>query len=248
MEQAGFWSRVGQLFRSSRRGGPVGGALGGLSSDGLLDDERSHNSGDVGRIGLTFSKRRQREQALEKLQEAYQQVAGLIQSILAHLQAQDRRSEQMADALTRMAETTDRISEAASAQSERLGAIAAQLETGNDRARRWEQVLSDLPKLAEGQREALSAIHQELQSSQEADRQMVETLGGFREAVTSWGESSTASTQALTELKEAASRRDEELNTLIATQSKRFTWLFVVTLVLAAAAIATGIIALLKQP
>ncbi len=246
MEQAGFWSRVGQLFRSSRRGEPVGGALGGLSSDGLLEDERSNNSGDVGRIGLTFSRRRQREQALEKLQEAYQQVAGLIQSILAHLQAQDRRSEQIADALTRMAETTNRISEAASAQSEQLGAIAAQLENGNDRARRWEQTLFDLPKLAEGQREALSAIRQELQSSQEADRQMVETLGGFREAVTFWGESSAASTQALTDLKEAASRRDEELNTLIATQSKRFTWLFVVTLVLAAAAIATGTIALMR--
>lgn len=246
MEHAGFWSRVGQWFRSSGRGEGGAGGLPGLAPDGLLEGEATDAPGGDRRTVLSFSKRRQREEALAQLNEAYQQVAGLIESILTHLQAQDHRSAQVADALTQLAETTDRISEAAAAQSEQLGAIATQLETSNDRVRRWEQTLFELPKLAEGQREALGAIRQELQSSQEADRRMVETLEGFREAVTSWGRSSAASTEVLKELKEAASRRDEDLNTLIAAQSRRFTWLFVVTLVLAAAAIATGIIALLR--
>jgi hypothetical protein len=75
---------------------------------------------------------------------------------------------------------------------------------------------------------------------------MVETLDGFREAVGSWGASSAAATQVLRELNEATSRRDEHLNTLIAAQGKRFTWLFIVTLALAVAAIVTGIITLIR--
>ena len=71
---------------------------------------------------------------------------------------------------------------------------------------------------------------------------MVRTLDGFRDAVTSWGESSAASTEALKDLKQAAAQRDDSLNSLISAQSRRFVWLFVVTLVLAAAAVTVAVL------
>ncbi len=179
MEQAGFWSRVGQWFKTSRRGDAPDVSLTRLPRGGLLGQEGPNPPADGLRTGLTFSRRRQREQAIEQLQEAYQQVAGLIESIVNHLQTQQERSGQVATALTRLAHTTTQVCEAAVAQSEQLGAIAAQLEAGNDRARRWEQTLFNLPKLAEGQREALTALRQELQAGQEADRRMIDTMEGL---------------------------------------------------------------------
>lgn len=45
-------------------------------------------------------------------------------------------------------------------------------------------------------------------------------------------------------LQEAAAQRDEHLTALMTGHSRRFTWFFVVTLVLAVAAITMGILAL----
>ncbi|MFQ5491787.1 MAG: hypothetical protein ACE5GE_13795, partial [Phycisphaerae bacterium] len=169
-----------------------------------------------------------------------------VESIQTHLQAQDQRSEQIAKVLGTLAESTARLSEAAGSQSEQLGSIAGHLEVNNDRARRWEQTLFEIPKLADAQREALTAIGQELKTGHQADQRISDALQGFRQAVTGWSEASSANAQALNDLKQAAARRDEDLNQLIAVQSKRYVGLFVVTLVLAAAAIGVGLIALLK--
>lgn len=245
MEQVGFWSRVGHWFRNAGRGEQAH-DLPGLSPDGLLGGDQPVGIGGDHRPALAFSRRRRREHAVEQLQQGYQQVVGLVQSIQQHHQAQDRRADQVITALTQLAQTTARISEAAASQSDKLGEIAAQLEAGNDRARRWEQPLMDIPKLANAQREALGAIGRELQAGQEADRRMIETLEGFRQAVSTWGASSAAATEVLKDLNEATCRRDEDLNTLIAAQNKRFTWLFIVTLLLAVAAIATGIMTRLR--
>ena len=179
------------------------------------------------------------------MQQGYLQVVALIDSIHNHLETQDQRTREIAGALNRLAETTSRLPEVAEAQTEKLGTIASQLETGNDRARRWEQTLFDLPRLADAQREALTAIGRELETAQQADRQMAGTLDGLRDALTAWGESSAASTEALRELQGTAARRDERLDALMTAQNKRFTWFFIMIAVLALAAIGTGIIALL---
>lgn len=247
MARGRFWGRVGRLFRSGGRTGPSGGDLPPVARDGLLQDDAAHSAGGGdGRPAGPLSRRRQREQALETLQEAYLQVVGLIGLIHKHLETQDRRTQAIADALGRLAETTSRLPEAAEAQTEKLGAIAAQIETGNDQARRWEQTLFELPKLADAQREALTAIGRELEAAQQTDGQMAETLDGLRAALTSWGESSVASTEAIKDLQATAARRDERLDTLMTAQNKRFTWFFVTMAVLALAAIGAGIIAMLK--
>jgi chromosome segregation ATPase len=248
MEHASIWTRMGQWFKAAGRGGQK---LPKVSSDGLLDDDEAFLGGDNGEAGDTavaapLTRRRQREQALEKLQQGYEQVIGLVDSIHTHLQAQDERTRQIAEALTRLANTTGRIPDAAEAQSQQLATIASQLEASNDRARRWEKTLFDLPKLAEAQRETLSGIGQELQSARQSDDRMAGTLDGLRDAVHSLGESSAASTRRLESLQEAASQRDESLHHLMKEQNKRFIWLFVVTLILAAAAIAIGVLALLR--
>ena len=250
MERVSVWTRMGHWLRSAGRGSS-GDDLPPVSSAGLLaDDDSGSTRGEAEANqngGLApLSRRRQREQSIQRLQEGYEQVVGLIGSIHSHLEKQDQRTRQIADALTQLAATTARLPAAAEAQSTQLATIAAQLEASNDRARRWEQTLFDLPKLAEAQREMLSSIGGELEAARQADVRMADTLGGLRDAVHSLGESSAASTRRLGDMQEAASRRDENLQNLMKEQNRRFIWLFVVTLVLAVGAIATGAVALLR--
>ncbi|MCH7814105.1 MAG: hypothetical protein IID40_08805 [Planctomycetes bacterium] len=248
MSQAGMFMRVGKWFRSVGRTGGDGRSLPPVDREGLLRDPASATAGaDQGSASFrTLSRRRQRELALERLEAGYLQVVGLIESIHAHLQTQDRRSQEIAGALGRLAETTQRLPEIADSQTQQLGAIASQLEAGNDRARRWEQTLFELPRLAEGQREALDAIGRQLDVGRQTEGQMVQTLDGLRSALDSWSASSSASTQALQQLQEAAARREERLETALATQNKRFGWFLALAAMLALAALGTSLVILLR--
>jgi len=247
MSHVSLWTRMGQWFKWAGGERLNDDSLPGIPAEGLPGDNGPGTAGDNGETtesGGLLARRRPREQAIEKLQEGYEQVVGLMGSIQAHLARQDQRTDQMALALTRLAETTSRLPEAAEQQCQQLGTIAAQLEASNDRARRWEQTLSELPQLAEAQRETLCSIGRELEASRESDTRISETLGGLRDAVHTLGECSSASSATLQELHEVASHRDETLQGLMREQNRRFVWLFVVTLVLAVAAIATGVAAL----
>ncbi len=253
MKQAGLLARVGHWFKNAGRGDwdqqetplPGGGTGEVLASD--ASGGSADYNGDSKPL-QPMSRRKQREQTLKTLQEGFARVVGLIDAIHEHLGRQDHRTEQIARALTELAETTGRLPAAAEEQSRQLGAIAAQLEAANDRARRWEAAIRDLnlAAMADAQHQALQAIGQKLDSSGESEGRMLETLDSLRGAVSSWQETSTASTATLRGLQEAAAHRDEHLATLMTEHGRRYTWFFVVTLVLVVAAIAMGILAMLQ--
>ena len=251
MKQAGFWARVGHWFKNTGQGDWGQGQvhLPQDDSTGIPASEASPqrpNDDGAGTVFQPLSRRKQREQTLDTLQEGFAKLVGLIDEIYQHLGRQDRRAEQIAEALTELADTTARLPEAAQEQSKQLGTIAAQLEAGNDRSRRWETAVRDLdlPRLAQAQRQALDAIGQKLEGARETEGHMLEALHGLGQAVSAWQETSTASTAMLQGLQETAAQRDEHLSALMTEHSRRFTWFFVVTLVLAVAAITMGILAL----
>ena len=247
MSQAGMFMRMGRWFRTVGRTGGNDRSLPPVDREGLLRDPASAAGTDQDPASFgTKSRRRQRHLALERLEAGYLQVVGLIESIQAHLQTQDRRSQEIAGALGRLAETTHRLPGIANSQTQQLEAIASQLEAGNDRARRWEQTLSELPRLAEGQREALGAIGRQLDAGRQTEGQMVQTLDGLRTALDSWSASSSASTQTLQQLQEAAARREERLETALATQNKCFGWFLALAAVLALAALGISLVILLR--
>lgn len=238
MEPSSWWSRAGTWIRNVGRGGNSD----GVSTRDLLPPDADGSRPPQERR----SRRQQREAALEQLENGYQQVANLVQSIHGHLQAQDRRSAEISGALERLAETTQQISSVAEAQTQRLGDIASQLEAANDRARRWEQALMEYPRVAETQREALLSINRHLEASQAGDVRLAETMEGLRGAVASWGESSAASADTLQQWKEAACRRDDDFRELVAAQDRRLTWLYIVTLAFAVTAVALAVFTLVR--
>jgi len=87
--------------------------------------------------GLSFFPGRKRqEQAIQRLEQGYHEVVGVIGAIHRHLQTQEEQTREMADSLKSLAATMDRLPAAATSQGETLNAIAYQMQLTSERARR----------------------------------------------------------------------------------------------------------------
>ncbi|MCH7702182.1 MAG: hypothetical protein IID37_10885, partial [Planctomycetes bacterium] len=221
---------------------------GAVDSDGFLNRQLTTDSEAESPAGPTspLLARRRREQAVERLEQGFQQVVGMVDAIRAHLDTQEGRTREIADSLGRLAETMVRMPETAAATSDSLAAIADQIQAANDRSDRWEDTLGRLPELADAQRETLENLSRQMSGSREHEERLAGTMDGFRRAVESLDSSSSASAEMLKGLRIEATARDVQLGELVRDQARRLTLLFASTLVLAAIGVGIGIVALLR--
>ena len=220
--------------------------LGSASVRSVVAGEKESDGADTGRqaVGGVLSRRRRNDTVLEKLQEGYLQVIDLVDSMQKHQQRQDTRAMEISSSLSRVAETLGTIESSGRDQARTLARIADELGAGNERSARWEEALSEFPRMAEAQRQVLSDVAHQMEAAGQRDNQMAQSLESFREAVTSLGDATTASSVAVKSLQMSALESHERTAALMKEQNKRFTMLFVVTLVLVAIAIVAGLITL----
>lgn len=172
--------------------------------------------------------------SLQRLEENYERLGGLIESIQKHLQTQDDRTRKIADALSSLAAPVAKLPESLRRQEEQLAAIAEQLECANERSARFEATLAELPKVADAQRQTLLAVRDEIESAKKTQDRLADSMSGFRDAVAGLTQSSTASLDTLKGLQSTAGERDERLVVLLTEHNRKFSRLFTVAIVLAA--------------
>lgn len=242
------WSRMGKWIKSAGRPGESEFMPGAIDSDGLLKPQLSADADPDAAAGSTnpLVTRKRREQAVDRLEQGFQEVVGMVDAIRAHLDSQEGRTREIADSLSRLAETMARVPETAAATGESLAAIADQIHAANDRAERWEDTLGRLPELADAQRETLESLSRQMSGSREHEERLAATMDGFRQAVTSLDSSSSASAEMLKGLRTEATARDVQLGDLMREQARRLTLLLGAALVLAAIGVTIGLVALLR--
>lgn len=239
MSEQSVWNRVGGWIKTVGRKKDLD-DLGPTGADGLLARDASSATDDATRPPAPLrpiSRRQRQEEALIKLQEGYERVAGLIDSIHNHLDAQAGRTAQLADAIQRLAGSLSDLPDTSRRQAETLSSIAGELQKSNTQFRDWSEILATLPRSADAQAEALNRIDQQLAAANQTDERIVDSFTSLQQAVSALGASANSQVETLVSLKEAAQQREDHLAEQMQDQSKRFTMLFVVTLVLAVAAI-----------
>ena len=214
-----------------------------VGEDGLLAEGPEYLDGDgTGeRPAAALSRWSRRDQTLARLQEGYEKVTQVIDTMQKHLAEQGERTERIASSLEQLARAVADLPTSSRQQLEALEGIAGQLETANVRSHHLSEALSELPKLTRLQAETLSGMKRQLEMATEHSAigtQTMEKLG------TTLGEISTAQTRALQEINERTAEQNHHLARLIADQGRRFVWLFVVTIILAVGAIAAAILSL----
>ncbi len=245
MQRASFWTRVGHWIRPSGAGSPC------ASGDGMAESAEADlpepaEAEASGRPTPLLVRRRAREDAMARLEEGFEKVVNMCDSLNVHFTLQEERSAQIADSLGRVAADRSSLSRAVGGQSEALQAIVEHLDAGNHRAARLEELCGHFSKLTEAQRQSLAVVSQQVERSRRTDEEITESLRTFRESICALGQSCAESTDALRQMRGEASARDDRLAATMDRASRRFLLLFAITLTVALAGVAGILISALR--
>jgi predicted nucleic acid-binding Zn-ribbon protein len=126
--------------------------------------------------------------------------------------------------------------------AETLEAIVGQLEMNNTRTQQLTETVEEIPKVTRAQTETLTGINRQLEMTGEQNMVATQTMEKLGHAINTLGDSNNRQTQALQEMNVKVNEQHETLTQLVSKQSKRFTMLFTVILILAVAAITSIIV------
>lgn len=232
MPTTNLFSKVGAWFKAGATKRRYGAELANVDHNGLLKPPTDND--DRNTAGTLLSRRQERTQSLQKLEDGYQRLSELVGSIQKHLDTQDERSRKIGEGLARLTDPITRLPESVDRQHEQLRAIVEQLETANARSGRIESSMAELPKIADAQRETLVAVRDEMDGARKTQERIADSMDGFRDAVGSLNRAADASVASLRELQSATAAGDERLALLLTEQNKKTTTLVIVAIAMAA--------------
>lgn len=250
-EKSTFWSRVGHWFRSPGRGaeGLEAGAnaLGDSTLPDAIDPTGIAVTGDSAGARLTTRFRLgNRETAIERLEEGYNRVIQLIESMQRHMAIQEERSATIADAVSKLAVAMSQTPQTMEQSRALLEALGDRAESQTQSLRRLEESLTQLPHLADAQRETMTLVSHQLDGMRRTTDSVTSTLDGFRTAVDRLGTATQESSAALAQWHEDSALRERRMAELLSEQTKRLTFFSVAAVCAAVAAAVIGLAALLR--
>lgn len=240
MERTGFWTRMGQWFKSISAGEGLSDQRHELQAPGNGAHGSSHDDPN----GSAISRPRNPRANLERLEQEYSRVVKLIESVQKHLEEHSDRSERIATALDKLAGNLSHVPDASRTQIDLLAKIGEKLSADAATSRNLEQSLSQLPRLADAQRETMVAIGRQLEASRESSERVASMLDGFHKGLAQVAESTSATGRALEKTRFDSSTRDERLAAILQEQSKRLTTFAVAAISLASVAALASVIAM----
>lgn len=248
-----FWIRVGHWFKPTGTNQPdvdpniesdMTSSLGmERESTGTVATKSSSDIVDAvsrSRLGRSSS-------AMERLEQEYNRVVGLVESIQDHLGQNSERSELMVRSLDRLAESLDHLPETSRKQIEVLESLRQEVATDAQCAVNIEQAVSQLPQIADAQREAMVTISRRLEDSRETDEKLTTTLESVEQSVTQMGEAANASAKTISMIRLEDASQQDRIAKLLQQQTERITLMATVAIVLAVTAVILGLVSLFRS-
>jgi methyl-accepting chemotaxis protein len=250
--QTGSWlSRLAERFNKRTNGNSNPADLPRVGDDGLLVDgvEMPDELGDDGesaaeKASTPLVRWGRRDAVLNRLQEGYDRLNQVVEEIQKHLAQQGERTDRICSALEQLARSGVDASSLGRHNAETLEAIAGHIEAGNARMSQVADAVGEIPKASRAQTDAINGIRKQMEMSAEQNLVTSQTMEKLSTAISTLGEVNTTQVEALAQMNRKADDQSTQLGKLIARQNKRFIMLFIVTMVLAAAAITAVILGL----
>lgn len=249
-----WWNRLTERLGRKSNGNSPAVELPPVGDDGLLMDppelpEPSAEDGEASpeRSGNPLTRWTKREQTLNRLQEGYERLNGVIEEIQKHLAQQGERTDRICNALEQLARSTGEMAGLSRHHAQALESIAGHIEAGNARLGQVAESVTEIPKASRVQTEAINGIRKQLEMAGEQNLVTSQTMSKLSTAISTLGEVNTSQIEALTQMHRKSDDHNERLGKLIARQNKRFVMLFVVTIVLAVGAITAAILGLVLR-
>lgn len=233
-----WWQRFRHSIRRPRRNAE-GYELPPVGSDGLLmnsaDEEKAAETG-LDRTG-PLGRWTKRDHVLSQLQEGYEQVTRLVETIQRHMASQAERTDRICTALEQLARNSADAPDISRQQVRMLESIAGQLEVTSGRTQRLAEAVEEVPRLARTQTDALVGINRQLSMISEQEVFTSQALDKLGQATRTTGEANLGQTEMLRQMCVQSEEYNATLRQMVASHNRRFLIMCVLTIVLALAGI-----------
>lgn len=178
--------------------------------------------------------------------KAYTQMAGLIERIGNHLDAQAERSDRMIALLERLPEALDSLSAIRGDSQTLIHVVREHLEGQVGRDEQLRSVLGDLSTNSGRQANVLELINQQLNQNQRTEAELVTTLADFRETLKDMSATNARSIAVLTELAQFGQRQQAEFTMILQKNNRMMMILSAVSVCVSAGGLIIALVALLR--
>ncbi|HMQ15756.1 MAG TPA: hypothetical protein PKC49_07260 [Phycisphaerae bacterium] len=212
-----FWKRLGHLIRGN----------GHAQAFSPVDDSRPSDVGEPAAASgegsaphaLAPDARRGR---LPRGGGGYERVIQLMDAMRTHFDKQDRRAEELAASVERVATTLDRLAEAQQAQNQHMSSVAENVRQAREHAATLTSSLRDVPASIQAQSELARLLARHVESASQTDGQLIKSLQHFGSAAESLRDTGAAQFEALQRLYVTDQEQKQTLVTFVREQNRRF--------------------------
>jgi DNA repair exonuclease SbcCD ATPase subunit len=226
-EQHNLLARIGGWFRKTQRDENGNVTVLGHPSDGA-SEPRS-----------TFLRPWARqEQMINRLQESFDTLTGLMSGINDNLQKQSIRQDDLLNYLSHLPQVLETLPESNRVQGETLKAIHQQLSHQTNQQDKLTNILERMSQSGGQQTELIEELRDRVDSFREVDQTIAENLTSVGSALQAVTTTSQTSAEVLQQMRDNVDSRNAQLERILQRQSTRFTTLLAIAIFLSIAALA----------
>lgn len=227
MSTTSFWKRIAESFRIGSEtvvhADAPQGALVVRATEHANGNGNGHRGGhEPLRLGWFSGAGR------NELREGYRRSLELMDAMRLHFERQDRRAEQLAAAVGRVAETLERLELTARTHGESIAGIAQHAESANRHSAALSATLTELPGSIQAQADAVRVVARQMEVSSEVSGQLVHSLQRVNQAADTLRDASATQLTTLERTVAVDGERHDALKTFIQVQSRRLTTITVI--------------------
>lgn len=247
-----FWKRFGGWFKPTKADAYDESIVSdsSVSTSENFDDDPSHQlipSSTDPSAAATRSRLSRSSTGQERIEQEYNRVVGLVESIQEHMGHNAERFEMMCQSIDRLTDNLKHLPETSLSQLEVLESLREGVAAEAQRSIKVEQAVSQLPQLADAQRETMVSINRRMEESKETNEILTETLSGVRQSVEQVGQATENSANTISKMRSHDAEHQEKIVTLLQQQTNRITWMASAAIALAVIAVILGLLSLYKS-
>ena len=233
MEKVSIWKRMGGWLRWSQT------SKDGLevvhhNAEGLVVDPSADKEGGENSL---VTREEKREQQLAAMEESFHRLVEVLESLDENVAKQRQNTEELCERMGKMGEVLGGLPGNVAAHNKTFQELTQEMKEQAIRHKQVIETVKTLPDLNRQQVDRLEDIVRQVENTAENDARMTDSFNRFDNSLQGMLSNSKTQSQSLMHIGEIMGQNEIRMRELFRRQGKRFTWLLVIVLMVALAAI-----------
>jgi len=236
MEKQSIWKRMGDWLRRSNTSRDSLEVVHHDAEGLVVPPPESANDDSSAALSPRHPKK---ELQLAALEESFNRLVDVLESLNQNVSQQTLHNKDLVEHLAQTGQTMQALPEHVETQGRSIQKLAQEIKDHTVRNQQVVEIVKTLPDLNRQQVDRLGDINRQMETSVENESRMVESFTHFDSAVQGMLSNTKAQTLSLANMGEMLEKNEQQVQNLIKHQSRRFTWLLVIIVVVFLAALGT---------